>query len=436
MTMEIFTSPSLRHPLPCFNVRNRVAFFCGWLLLVAMTIWILALVLMASLAGLGCRQGVIRVGFSLVGIFISALLAVPLSGLVRPLLPHLGFHNPVTVWALSPFIVFVVLMCFFKSAGFLVHRKVELYYKYKTDDLRQTLWERLNRRLGLCLGLVNGLAYLVLISFVIYNFSYWTIQVASTGDARSVRLLNQMGRDLQGTGLAKVARAIDPMPEFYFKAADLAGLLYQNPQLAGRLADYPPFISLAERADFTQLGQDADFQGGWTNHAPAGQLLNYSSAKNIWQNSDTASLILDMVQTNFDDLTNYLQTGESAKYRSEKILGRWKINISTTIAMLGQAHPDIKPAEMAEVRALWTQAYAQTIFEAGSDGQAFLKNLPDFKSHPPSPETWKGTWTANDTNYDLTLSGGSGNKSMTAQDDGTWLTLKEDETALIFDPAD
>jgi uncharacterized membrane protein required for colicin V production len=402
-----------------------------------MTIWILALMLLASLAGLGCRQGVIRVAFSLIGIFISALLAVPLSGLVKPLLPHLGFHNPVTVWALSPFIVFVILMCLFKSAGFLVHRKVELYYKYKADDLRQTLWERLNHRLGLCLGLVNGLVYLVLISFVIYDFSYWTIQVASpTGDARSVRLLNQMGRDLQGTGLSKVARAIDPMPEFYFKAADLAGLLYQNPQLSGRLADYPPFISLAERADFTQLGQDADFQNGWTNHAPAGQLLNYSSAKNIWQNSDTASLVLGIVQTNFDDLTNYLQTGVSTNYGSEKILGRWKINITTTIAMLGQAHPDIKLAEMAAVRALWTQAYAQTVFEAGSDGQAFLKNLPDFKSHPPSPETWKGTWTANDTNYDLTLSGSSGNKSMTAQTDGTWLTIKEDETTLIFDPGD
>jgi hypothetical protein len=58
----------------------------------------------------------------------------------------------------------------------------------------------------------------MLISFVIYDFSYWTVQVApSDGEARSVRLLNQMGRDLESTGMSKVARAIDPMPEIYFQ---------------------------------------------------------------------------------------------------------------------------------------------------------------------------------------------------------------------------
>jgi len=402
-----------------------------------MTIWILALVLLGSLAGLGYRQGAIRVAFSLIGIFISALLAGPLAGIVKPLLPHLGIHNPVAVWLLSPFIVFVILLSLFKSAGFVVNRKVDVYYKYKTDELRQMLWLRLNQRLGLCLGLVNGLVYLILISFVIYDFSYWTTQVApSDSEARSVRLLNQMGRDLQSTGMAKVARAIDPMPDIYFKAADLAGLIYQNPQLSDRLADYPPFISLDERDDFKQLGQDDDFQGGWKNHAPLGQLLNYSSAKSIWQNNETTAMIWSIVQTNFNDLTNYLQTGTSQKYGSEEILGRWNINIGTTIAMLGVARPDITSAEMRSIRALWTEAYAQTTFEAGSDGQAFLINLPDFKSHPPAPETWAGTWTADDTNYDLTLSSNGGNKTMTAQTDGIRLTIKNDGDTLIFDRND
>ena len=38
-----------------------------------MTIWILALGLLLSLAALGYRQGAIRVAFSLVGIIISAM---------------------------------------------------------------------------------------------------------------------------------------------------------------------------------------------------------------------------------------------------------------------------------------------------------------------------------------------------------------------------
>jgi hypothetical protein len=37
-----------------------------------MTFWLLALVLLASLAGIGYRQGAIRVAFSLVGILVGA----------------------------------------------------------------------------------------------------------------------------------------------------------------------------------------------------------------------------------------------------------------------------------------------------------------------------------------------------------------------------
>ena len=55
-----------------------------------MTIWILALVLLASLAGLGYRQGAIRVVFSLIGIVLAALLAVPVGHILQPLLPHFG----------------------------------------------------------------------------------------------------------------------------------------------------------------------------------------------------------------------------------------------------------------------------------------------------------------------------------------------------------
>jgi uncharacterized membrane protein required for colicin V production len=405
-----------------------------------MTIWILALVLMASLAGLGYRQGAVRVGFSLVGIIFSALLAGPLAKLVRPLLPHLGVHNPVQVWLIAPFLVFLIVLTLFKSAGFFVHRKLDVHYKYHEGDLGQLLWVRLNRRLGLCLGLINGLFYLILISFVIYDFSYWTTQITqaapSDGEAMSVRLLNRMGHNLNDTGMDKVARAIDPMPETYFQSADLAGLLYQKPQLDGRLSDYPAFISLGQRDDFQLLAHDADFQNAWQTHAPAGQLLNYPTAKAIWQNNDTANLIWGIVQTNLDDLNGYLKTGQSAKYGSEKIIGRWDVNVGASVGMLLQTRPNIPSNEMKTIRTFWTQAYAQTIFIAGADGQAFLKNLPAFKSGAASATetaTWTGQWSSDDTNYDLTLTSNGENKSMTAQTDGIRLTLKDSQNILVFD---
>src|ERR1035438_2021988 len=96
-----------------------------------MTIWILVSVMLLSLAALGFRQGAIRVSFSLIGIIVSALLAGPLAKHVKPMLPSVGIHDPTVIWLVSPLIVFWVLMIPFKSVGFFVHRKVEVYFKYK-----------------------------------------------------------------------------------------------------------------------------------------------------------------------------------------------------------------------------------------------------------------------------------------------------------------
>src|SRR5947207_1846606 len=133
-----------------------------------MTIWVLALILLASVAALGYRQGAIRVGFSFFGILFGALLAAPLGHLLGRLLGLVGLKDPLLVWALGPILVFVLISALFKVAAAAVHHKVDVYYKYHAGDLRTALWERLNRRLGLCLGLLNGTAYLILLAFLIY----------------------------------------------------------------------------------------------------------------------------------------------------------------------------------------------------------------------------------------------------------------------------
>jgi hypothetical protein len=331
----------------------------------------------------------------------------------------------------------VLVLVLFKMAGFFVHRKVDVHYKYHAGDLRLALWERMNSRLGGCVGVLNGALYLVLISFVIYNLSYWTAQIAtSDSETKTLRLLNQLGRDLDATGMNKTAVAVAAMPGNYYKVADLAGLICQNPQVSDRLGRYPAFISLLERDDLQQLAQSGDFTNAFQSHAPIGQLLNQPAVQSVLQNTDLVDTVWATIQNNLEDLTNYIQTGTSPKYDSEKILGRWDINTSVTLAMVRQARPTITSAEMRSIRALWTQAFAQTTFIAGIDNQAFLKNMPNFKSKPPSPETWKGSWTANSANYDLTLTGSGENKSMSAKIENDRLTLKDDNYTLIFDRED
>ncbi|MGO8837858.1 MAG: CvpA family protein [Limisphaerales bacterium] len=404
-----------------------------------MTIWILALGLLLSLAALGYRQGAVRVAFSLIGIIVSALLAAPLAGHVKPILPHLGIHDPTAIWMLSPLIVFVILLIPFKSVGFFVHRKVELYFKYKAEGLQLIRYNRLNARLGLCLGPVNALLYLILISFVIFDLSYWTAQVCISSDEHKlIKLLNQLGRDSETTGFAQIARGIDPMPDSYFQYADLAGLLVQNPQLAGRLADYPMFISLTERDDFKQLGQNSDFQNAWKQHAPIEQLFDNGQFKSLWENQETANLVWGIIQDNFDDLVAYLKTGKSAKYDSEAIVGRWDFNIAATTSKLLEARPVISSREMRSLRAWVSQSYVNTAFVAGADHQAFLKELPQLTVQPGKPPTtetasWQGKWKTDGVNFELSLSSGGKKESMPAQIDGNRLTIKDDKNTLVFD---
>jgi hypothetical protein len=404
---------------------------------VGMTIWILALVLLAACIALGHKLGAINAAFTFVGIVLAGLLAAPLGGLFKHVLAHAGIHNETMTWAIAPIVPFFMVLALFKATGFFVHRKVEVYYKYKAGDLRLALWERLNARLGACIGTLNGTAYLVLISFVIYNFSYWTVQVApGDNETRTTKVINRLGDDLQSTGLDKAAHSVVAMPDNFYKVADLAGLIAQNPQLSDRLGRYPAFISLVERDDLQQLVQNSDFAAAWASHAPMGQLMNDPQLKALLQNTDLLNVVWATVTNNLDDLIAYLKTGKSAKYDGEAILGRWDFDVSVSVAMLRQARPNIPASEMRAIRATWTQGFADTTFIAAGDGQAFLKSLPNFKNQPPTPETWKGTWTADGTNYDLSLTGNGDNKSMTAQTSGGRLTLQDDKNILIFDRED
>jgi Colicin V production protein len=400
-----------------------------------MTIWILALVLLASGVGLGLRQGVIRVAFAFVGIVVAALFAGLLGKLFKPLLPHLGIHNPVLIWIIAPIVAFVIVWFVFKTIGFAVHRKVNVYYKYKADDLRLALWERFNSRVGGCVGVLNGAVWLILISFVIFNLSYWTAQIApSENETKTVRLVNKMGEDLQSTGLDKAARSVATMPGMYYKMANLIGLIVQNPELSERLGNYPAFISLGERDDIRALAQDSNLTGAWKQSAPLAALKD-SQVKDILKNQDLVHTVWSILETNMDDLTNYLATGKSPKYDSEKIVGRWDFDLVPALAELRQAQPHITPTEMKAIRALWSQAFAQTTFVAGTDGQAFLKNIPDFKTQPPNSQTWKGQWSGGPTNYVLSLSTSGPTESATAETDGLRLTIKMEDTTFVFERA-
>ena len=409
-----------------------------------MIFWLLALVLLASLAGLGYRQGAIQMASSSVGILLGALLAEPLGKLVKPLLGGLGVKNPVLAWVLAPLIVFLIISIAFKIGGYMAHQKVDVHFKYHAGDLRLALWERLSRRLGLCLGLVNGALYIILISFVIYTFSYWTVQLATEDkDAKIVRIFNGLGQDLQSTGFAKVARAIDPMPQVWYDAADVAGLIYRNPLLEARLARYPAFLGLAERQEFQDLGNDTQFTELRQRGEPIRAVLDQPTAQAILQNPDLLKLIWATVVPELQDLPGFLTTGKSPKYDSEKILGRWNFNPNVAMSLLRRAKPNISSTDMQKWKKWMVSAFAKTSFVAMTDHQAILKNVPQIRlaaagAAPAGggPQTLKGQWKASDGKYQLALSGGSRDGVLAATLEGDRLTIGMEGLDLAFDRED
>src|SRR5947207_12022931 len=96
----------------CFS---RTGFYSG-----SMILWIFAVCLMAVLGLIGYYQGAIRVAFSLVGLLLGALLAMPLAGLLKPVLPIVGLSHPILLSFVAPAVVYVLLLVIFKSAALVV----------------------------------------------------------------------------------------------------------------------------------------------------------------------------------------------------------------------------------------------------------------------------------------------------------------------------
>jgi len=406
-------------------------------------IWLLALVLMAALAALGYRQGAIRVGFSFVGIVVGALLGPLLGKLLQPVLVALGLNNPTLLWLLGPLVVFVLVSIIFKAAALPVHQKVDVHYRYHAGDLRPVLWARLNRRLGLCLGLLNATAYLILLCFGFYVLSYWTFQMASPDqDPTSLKLLNRFGQSLQSSGFAKVARAVERFPQEWYDAADLAGIIYNNPLSEARLSRYPAFLGLAEMPEFKDLGSDKDFAELRQRRAPLMDVIHYPRIDSMLKNPGLARLVWNTVAPDMKDLRIFLETGQSPKYASERILGRWEFDVHSVVNIARRLKPNMAAKELQALRRYLTAAFEKTSFVAMTDHQARLKNVPQLRlptaGAAPSlaTQTLEGKWDNQGGKYHLSMSGG-GQQELTATVEGDRLTINAVEGMnLVFNRED
>lgn len=312
-----------------------------------MLIWLLTFLLFALFATLGYFKGAIRMIFPLLGLFLGITLALPLAPVVEPLIPKLGLTNPIWSYLLPPVVVFLLIEIVFVVVGFFGHAKVNLFYKYRTDDTHRMSWERLNQRLGVCMGVLAGTVYTILIGVLVYVLGYLTVQVTPDGESSAVKYLNQAKSDLHSSGLDRFAAAFDPAPEWYYKASDILGLLYHNPALHTRLASYPPFISLSESPDFEEFAADTEFLGMLATQPDAATLLNNPRIQTIL---GSHTLLEKLASIDLDDLGTFLRTDVSEKYQDPPILGRWEVDPYLTFLMEKKRNLDMTAADVRLLR--------------------------------------------------------------------------------------
>ncbi|MCF7669951.1 MAG: CvpA family protein [Verrucomicrobia bacterium] len=350
-----------------------------------MIVWILAIVLIGLAATSGRFEGAIRATCSMLGFILGLFLAFPIGSLIRPIFSAAGMENPVWLWMLPPVVAFVLIVILSVVGGFFAHRKVEFFYRYRADDFQRHRWENLNSQLGLCIGVLTGVGYFILITWIVFVFGYFTTQVEAQGkDPFTIRTLNSCRRQIEESGINKFLAAIDDTPEKYYKASDILGLIYNNPQLKVRIENYPPFIAMEDRPAIRDMLSDQSFIDmldsnesivSWIQHPQTQALINNTALMN------------ELLSMNLDDLMEFLKTGNSPEYDHFKILGRWKMDAALSLIELKKRRPDIKARDLIYKKQILYAVQDDIRMTAIPDKQVIIEglvgNLPSVLDNVP-----------------------------------------------------
>ena len=363
--------------------------------------------------------------FSFVGIITAVLLASTVGHMLAPLI-RLLIKNVYLQGLTGVVIGFILVLAIFKIAAQTAHKYAAGKYHEK-GDFKYRLWDRLNTRLGLCLGLMNGLLYLVIASAAIYMGSYWSVQLPGS-DMKAARVLNLLGKDLQTTGMSRVAGAVNQMPPAFYQAANVAGLIVNNPPLDTRLASYPAFISLQQMPEVRRLVNDKSFNELMTRKPSLAEMIEHPAVKEILNNPAAVKQFEGAVLPNLTDLEEYLKTGSSVKFGAEAILGRWSFDLQGTVAEYRREKPSMPSAEIAKVRALMAGRYGRAMVAAGVDQRAFLLDFP--KPGATELATYASQWDRSGTEYLLTMDDSA--QVLRLEVDAQRLSMRWEDLPVVF----
>ena len=396
-----------------------------------MFMWIIAVFLFVALGAAGYYQGALRAAFTLVGLIVAALVALPLSGVFTAILRIFSLEHPVLLAFIAPLSAYVVVLIGFKAGGLATHRQVDTYFKYKASDTLRLLYDRMNARVGAVVGVLNAFVYLLLLSLVIYMLGYLAVQVR-TGDKDPfvIRMASRLGEDLRQTKMDKAVAAFLPKSELYYDGVDVIAAIFLNPLIQSRLSTYPVFLTLSEKSEYKQIGNSAQFMDFWTKAPSLEEFRSHELIKPLVESTEAYNNLLAMLGGNLKDLKTYLETGKSPKYDDELILGRWEFDGAKSFALARKRITNPTIQQLKRLRTVYGAVFKDATLIATVDNKIIFK-LPKV---PTAKGSRTGTWEqARGGGYSLSLVDGSETLKVEALVEGRKLTFNQDNFVLVFE---
>lgn len=357
-----------------------------------MLMWVLAVVLVGGFAVLGFQMGGIRAAVGFVGAMLGLALATVIGGILAPLLPKLGVQSLTWMLILPALVGFGLVWLASIGASFAAHRPVDLYFKYREDETTRQAFEKMNAAIGMFVGMLTGVILLFAVAKPIYGRAYLTTQLRSETEAAPIGYINSIRNGMAETGWDRTFAPLDRTSAKYIEVSDLLGLMYANPALTNRIYEYPPFLALVETTEVSDALGDTEYLKLIQDQAGFTALWSHPKTQAILNNGEIQERLskLDLV-----DLRKFLETGKSAKFDDEKLLGRWRTDMAAIVTDARRKRANLALADLKNLRIALNAILSQAKLTVYPDGKFVLRVPPP--SIPTAPVVAETTPAATGT---------------------------------------
>jgi len=157
---------------------------------------------------------------------------------------------------------FITLVVIFSIIGIVANIMVRKRLEAQWEEYRLENFKAMNRKFGLCVGLIMATVYSVMALTLTYQLGNFTLPFRNDeSDPRLLKMLNEAREQLDDTPFVKLAAVYDNTPELHYEVRDILVLLLNNnaKTLEEHMRAYPGFYSLPETDEIKGLlGIDED----------------------------------------------------------------------------------------------------------------------------------------------------------------------------------